>query len=189
MPPPVELSPQTFARLQAHAIPLVDNIESVINRLADFYETKGGAPKPAAVSSGGDVTNARQFSPVTPPDLTHTKVLAIEFNGKPLEHGRVTWGGLLIAAVREAKRKAKSPSDLKRLITINYVERQKEDEGYKFISDIGLSVQGQDANAAWKAACHIAQQLGCQLLVTFVWREKEGAAFPSVTGQFSIQAR
>jgi hypothetical protein len=189
MSPSVELSPQTFARLQAHAIPLVDNIESVINRLADFYETKGGAPIPAAVNGGGDVISARQFNPVAPPDLTHTKVLTIEFNGKPLEHGKVNWGGLLIAAVREAKRKAKSPSDLKRLITVNYVERQKEDEGYKFISDIGLSVQGQDANSAWRAACHIAQQLGCQLLVTFVWREKEDAAFPGVTGQFSIPAR
>src|SRR5271167_3958916 len=34
-----------------------------------------------------------------------------------------------------------------------------------------------------------AQQLGCQLLVTFAWREKEGAAFPGTTGQFSIPAR
>jgi hypothetical protein len=189
MSPSVELSPQTFARLQAHAIPLVDNIESVINRLADYYETKGGAPIPASANGGGDLQNVRQFNPVAPPDLTHTKVLTIEFNGKPLEHGRVNWGGLLVDAIREAKRKAKSPSDFKRLVTVNYVERQKENEGYKFLSDIGISVQGQDANSAWRAACHIAQQLGCQLLVTFVWREKEDAAFPGVTGQFSIQAR
>ena len=38
MSPTVELSQQTFARLQKYAVPLVDNIESVINRLADAYD-------------------------------------------------------------------------------------------------------------------------------------------------------
>ncbi len=187
MSPSIEISPQTFARLQAHAIPLVDNIESVINRFIDHYEAKSGTPIVDA-NSNGEQSNARQFSPLTPPDLTHTKVLAVEFNGKPLD-GRTNWGSLLIAAIREAKAKTKSINEFKKLIVVNYVDRQKEDEGYKFYSDIGISVQGQDANYSWKGACHIAQQLGCSLHVTFVWREKEGAASPGVTGQFSIPAR
>ena len=41
MSPSVELSPKPFARLQAHAVPLVDSIESVINRIVDYYEAKG----------------------------------------------------------------------------------------------------------------------------------------------------
>jgi hypothetical protein len=121
MVPSVELSPQTFARLQAHAVPLVDNIESVINRLADYYESKGGIPIPTSANGVGERIIARQFSPVTPPDLTHTKVLAIEFNGKPFNQGRVNWGGLLLATIREAKYKAKSPSELKRLVVVNFV--------------------------------------------------------------------
>ena len=48
MVPSVELSPQTFARLQAHAVPLVDSIETVIGRLIDFYEARDGAPVPAS---------------------------------------------------------------------------------------------------------------------------------------------
>ncbi len=187
MAPLIEISPQTFTRLQAHAIPLVDNIESVINRFIDHYEAKSGTPVVDA-SGNGEQSNARQFSPLTPPDLTHTKVLAVEFNGKPLD-GRTNWGSLLLAAIREAKAKTKSINEFKKLIVVNYVDRQKEDEGYKFYSDIGISVQGQDANYSWKGACHIAQQLGCSLHVTFVWREKEGAASPGVTGQFSIPAR
>ncbi len=187
MAPSVELSPQTFARLQAHAVPLVDSIESVINRVIDYYEAKGGAPAPASPGHDGR-KNIRQFNPIAPPDLTHTKVLAAELNGKPFEHSQTKWGGLLVAAIREARAKAKSPSDFKRLVTVNFVERQKDDEGYKFLPDIGVSVQGQDSNSSWRAACHIARQLGCQLQVTFVWREKDGAAFPGVTGQFSISA-
>jgi hypothetical protein len=40
--PSVELSPQTFARLQAHAVPLADNIETIIGRLIDFRAIKNG---------------------------------------------------------------------------------------------------------------------------------------------------
>jgi hypothetical protein len=186
MSPSVELSPTTFSRLQAHAVPLVDNIESVINRLIDFYESRDGAPVPAAA---GDLDNVRQFNPSAPPNLTHTKVLAIEFAGRALDRGQANWNGLLNVAIREAKAASKSVAEFKKLIIVNCVDGQKNDEGYRYLPDVGLSVQGQDANGAWKAACHIAQQLGRDLTVTFVWREKESAAFPGVTGRFLIAKR
>jgi hypothetical protein len=187
MSPSVDLSPATFTRLQAHAVPLVDTIESVINRLLDAFETKSGAP--VAAGDSGAPSPTRQFNPNTPPDLTHTKVLGIEFDGKPLARGEANWNGLLIAAIRAARAKAKSTAELKKLVVVNFVEGQKSDEGYRFLSDIGISVQGQDANGAWRGACHVAQQLGCELKATFIWREKEAAAFPGTTGQFHISGR
>jgi hypothetical protein len=187
MLPSIELSPATFGRLQAHAVPLVDTIESVINRVLDAYEAKGGTPVPAA--DGGEVSNIREFNPNTPPNLTHTKVLAIEFDGKRLAHDEAKWNRLLDKAIRAAKAKAKSSADLKKLVIVNYVEREKLDEGYHFLSDVGLSFQRQDANGAWRGVCHIAQQLGWKLKVTFIWRDKEGAAFPGLTGQFNIGSR
>ena len=187
MVPSVELSSQTFTRLQTHAVPLVDNIETVITRLIDFYEARDGAPVDApADGAGGKV---RQFNPLSPPVLTHTKVLAVEFCGKPLEHSQANWNGLLNATVREAKGRAKSTTELKQLVVIPHTDGKKVDEGYRFLSELGFSIQGQDANGAWKAACHIAQRLALPLAVTFVWREKEGAAFPGVTGRLSIPAR
>src|ERR1700677_116910 len=175
MMPSVELSAHTFARLQVHAVPLVDNIETVIGRLLDFYEAKDGAP---AAENGESGAKIRKFNPLSPPSLTHTKVLDAEFCGRPLEYGQANWNGLLNVAVREAKDRSKSTADLKRLIVIPYLEGRKEDEGYRFLPEIGLSIQGQDANGAWKAACHIAQRLGVTAAAIFVWREKEGAAFP-----------
>lgn len=184
MVPSIEISPQTFARLQACAIPLVDNIETVITRLIDFYEAREGATVPG---SGAEAANEiRQFNPLSPPSLTHTKVLAVEFCGKPLEHRQANWNGLLDAAVREAKARANKASELKQLIVIPYVEGPKTNEGFRFLSDAGVSVQGQDANGAWKGACHIAQRLGLAIAATFVWREKEGAAFPGVTGRLAV---
>lgn len=161
--------------------------EDVINRLLDAYEKKDGAPSAAAGNgAGGDI---RRFNPVTPPDLTHTKVLTIEFHGEPLDRRQANWNALLDSAVRKAKSEAKSATELKRLVFVNLEDGKKTDKGYRFLPDVNLSVQGQDTNGAWKAVCHIAQQLGCQLKVTFVWSDREGAAFPGVTGQFSIAGR
>ena len=106
MVPSVELSSQTFARLQALAVPLVDNPQTVINRLIDFFEAREAHlllfPAMAAENK------IRQFSPVSPPHLTHTKVLAVEFCSRPLEHREANWNGLLNAAIRRP-RPAPSP--------------------------------------------------------------------------------
>ena len=185
--PSIELSSHTFARLQALAVPLVDNPETVINRLIDFFEARESAPATAFVDGGGG-TKIQQFNSGSPPNLTHTKVLAVEFCGKPLEHREANWNGLLNAAVREAKARAKSAGELKQLVIVPFADGQKTDEGYRFLSDIGISIQGQDSNGSWKGARHIAQKLGLQLSVTFIWREKEGAAFPGVAGRLSITA-
>jgi hypothetical protein len=134
MSPSVDLSPTTFTRLQTHAVPLVDTIESVINRLLDAYEAKSGTPLTPTDSDDG--STARQFNPNTPCSLTHAKVLAIEFGGKPLARGDANWNGLLDAAVREARAKTKSSADLKKLLIVNFVEGEKSNEGYRLLSDV-----------------------------------------------------
>jgi hypothetical protein len=186
MAPSVPLSPTTFSRLQSHAVPLIDTIDSVITRLLDAYESKAGAP---AASGGADGDNIRQFNPSAPPDLTHTKVLSLEFAGKEFERSQISWNGLLYAAVREARARTSSAAPFKSLMPVSFVEGVKTSDGYRPLPDIGISVQGQDANGAWRAVRQIAQGLGCHVKVTFAWREKEGASFPGVTGQFSIAAR
>lgn len=186
MSPSVELSPATFGRLQSLAIPLVDTIESVINRLIDAYEQQGKGP---AAAEGGDGQNVRVFNPNTPPDLTHAKILGVSFDGKPLGRRQDNWNGLLNVAVREAKSRAKSEAEFKELMVVNHVPGEKTDEGYRPLPGTGISVQGQDANGAWRAVCHIAQKLGCQVSIKFAWREKEGAAFPGVTGQLALQGK
>ena len=95
---------------------------------------------------------------------------------------------MLNAVVRAAKGQAKTTAELRKLIIIPSIEGKKEDEGYRYFPDMDLSVQGQDANGAWKAARHIARKLGFQLAVTFVWREKEKAAFPGVIGKLVVEA-
>ena len=112
----------------------------------------------------------------------------MQFCGKTLERGDASWNGLLNAAILAASAKLKNAERVKQLIVANCIVGKKEDEAYRYISDAGISVQGQDAIAAWKAAHHIAVQLGCAFDIVFAWRHKEDAAFPGVTGRFCSAA-
>ncbi len=176
----VNLSDATFMRLQAHAVPLVDTIETVINRVLDTYEA-GKPPAPDESSYG-----ARVFNPAGPPNLAHTKVLSVELCGRRLPPPETNWNALLVAMIREAAKRLGSAEQIKDLVIVNCVLGRKEEDGYKFLPDVGLSLQGQDSNGAWKAAYHIAKNLGLPISVTFVWFQNEKAVLPGATGRFSV---
>jgi hypothetical protein len=65
---------------------------------------------------------------------------------------------------------------------VNLVQVKKMDEGYHHREGADISVQGQDANAAWRSVLFIAQNLMCSVEVSFLWRNKEGAEHPGKTG-------
>ncbi len=174
----VELSSVTFERLQKLAIPLVDTIETVVNRLLDERQAKDATGSPRVRSAE---PSRLAFASAAPPPLTHTKVLSITFDGKSVTR-EVTWAGLLREAIRRLPNDAKTPDALRRLIVVNFVTGQKTDEGYRYLPEAGISLQGQDAADAAKAAFHIAKQMGWPLEVEFVWRNKPGAAHPGQVG-------
>jgi hypothetical protein len=188
MSDPLEVSSATIARLQKHAKPFVDTVDSVINRILDQYENDLGqrSDDESDISAIGSITD---FNSESPPDLTHTKVLSVDFDKKGFPRSETTWNALLNDAVCLARRNTKSDDQLKRLILVNFVKGKKENEGYRYLADADLSVQGQDANAAWKAAYHIARQLQTPFEVIFTWRTKDGAAHPGVTGRFKPKPR
>jgi len=78
---------------------------------------------------------------------------------------------------------------LKKIILVNYVDgKGVQDKGYRFIEDAKLSVQGQDSNAAWKAAFHIIKAVGMNIDVSFGWENKDKAAYPGKSGRMIHEA-
>ena len=177
---PYDLRPETIARVEKHARPFVDTFDAVINRMIDAFE------RMATIE--GDLLavdpNVQDIDPASPPSLTHTQVLSVTFNKVKFSDAAASWNTLLLHAVRLARKRIKSDDELKRLILINFVFGRKENDGYRYLDDVDLSVQGQDANNAWKAIFHIARNLACSFEVVFIWRNKPGAAHPGVTGRF-----
>jgi hypothetical protein len=181
MPDPYELRDTTKARIGKHARPFVDTFDSVVNRILDVYEQVAPVQSDVTLPTAGEL---KDFDPATPPNLTHTKVLSITFNGKHFNPEMTTWNALLWEAIRVGREKIQSDEELKRAIAVNFVFGRKEEDGYRYLKDVDLSVQGQDSNGAWKGTFSIARKLGLTFDVVFAWREKEGAVNPGIHGRF-----
>ncbi len=175
MMPTVNLSDATFARLQKLAVPLVDDIDSVIAKLLD--KTSDGAPPDLDV---------RQFDPASPPNLAFSSVKSASVQGKALEKSIAHWNGLMMATIRAAHAAGLTPEQILDVLTVNAQAGRKEDSGYKFIEEVGVSVQGQDANAAFRQAYKLAVAAGLKLEVAFVWSNVAKAANPGVKGKLSV---
>jgi hypothetical protein len=179
MAPSIAISAATFERVQKHAIPLVDSFDTVLNRLLDVVE---GAS--TAVSEKREV-GPRKFDAIRPPSLTHTKVVSAKFGGATLQPAN--WNRLLDAAVIYAATNNADFSKLRRLVAVNVVRGKKEGDGYHYLSSADVSVQGQDANAAWRYAVLVAQSLGCDVEVSFIWRNKDSAEYPGQAGIMAFE--
>ena len=177
----VSMEDPTFERLQSHAKPLVDTIDSVISRALDVLEQSAS---PAAVTPIDGNAQERTIDPRRLPRLTHTKVLDASIAGTSIT--RPNWNRLVYEMLRLAMKRVGSFDELQKLCPVNMVRGRKEDEGYKYFSDIEMSVQGQEANGACRALVTLAEALGIALEIVFMWRQKEGADSPGARAHIRI---
>lgn len=181
MPHMISISDETFARMQSLAIPLVDTPDSIVLRALTALEAGGGGgAKP------GEQASAQSFNPAVPPSLSHTTLKSAVLAGTRFERSETSWNNLMIAAIREAFARGNSKLDLALMLTVNCVIGRREDSGYKYIEDVDLSVQGQDANSAWRQTYDLASRIGLGIEVEFVWQDNPKAAMPGATGRFSV---
>ena len=129
-----------------------------------------------------------EFADGKVPNLTHTKMLSAQVNGKPLPPSATNWNRLLDEVILQAAAKLKDPKALAQLIIVNHFVGKKEDQGYRHLVKAGISVQGQDAEAAWKATVHILKSLGMSAEVAFLWYDNDKAAHPGQTGKLTVNS-
>jgi len=56
-------------------------------------------------------------------------------------------------------------------------------KGYRYVPEIGISIQNVDAGHAWSNTLRLARQLHVEVGVDFEWMQKSEAAFPGEKGQ------
>lgn len=184
MVPQITISNSLYEKLKSLAVPFEDTQESVIARCVDFYASSHGK---ATKSQAGD-SGPMAFPADGPPDLTFTRPTAIKLDGVTYEKKDLYWNNLLFDVVARASKKV-SLDQLKKIILVNYVDGKGEQEkGYRFIETAKISVQGQDSNAAWKAAFHIIKAVGMNIDVSFAWDNKDKAAYPGKSGRMFHEA-
>jgi hypothetical protein len=183
MTPSIDLTDDLFTRLQKHAVPLVDTPLTVIARALDALEAGDEEPSSQAASPAGP----RSFNPAAAPNLSHTTPRRAQVADKALPKNQTYWNPIMFAVITEAAKKGVSTEDLLDLLTIPSVKGKKEDSGYRYLQEAGLSVQGQDANSAWKQTYRIASSVGVPVQVVFVWQDNPKAAMPGATGSFFVE--
>jgi len=182
----IEIPEPLLKRLQQHATPFVDTPVSVIERWADFYEQQNQqtlglkADSKAANSKHTPVEipqGISQFDPKRPPTLLHTRVRG-EFAGTPFSN----WNDLLRIAHIRAFKEARSFEELRKMTRAQIRKGPYSDEGYRFVPEVGISIQGVDAGHAWEYALRLAIQLKVTVNAEIEWRHNDKAAHPGERG-------
>ncbi len=190
MMPTAELSDLTNTRLQAIAIPLTDTHDSVIARLLDHWDaTKSNQPK---VIKPGEPIGMKEdgrmmiFDPATPPQLNFTNCVQVIINGKKLTKGESYWNTIMNVMIREVYSKGHNAQAIYDMLFVNAAVGEKTENGYKFLPEVGLSVQGQDSNAAFRQAYQLAEMHGITFEIWFAWQDNDKAAYPNRQGVFEL---
>ena len=179
--PEISIQQSTFERLQRYAKPFVDTPDTVITRVLDALEQQGNE-HPTGTEQAPETE--RRLNPDALPNLTHSKVLEASIGGQPIS--KPNWNRLLEEVLRQAMKRAGSFERLQESCPANMVKGPKEDEGFSYLSEIDISVQGQPANGASHAMVTISRRFGIALDVRILWRVKDGAAYPGGRGRIAV---
>lgn len=185
--PQIEITDQTKFRLQALAEPLVDTYDTVIGKLMDQHHAVGVSPAKPAVLAGqplGTLDGGRMiFSAANPPKLDFTTCFQIVIDGKQLDKSQTFWNNMVIYIVRLIHSKGKTKGDIIDMLThANAVIGEKTNYGYKYLDDVGISIQGQDSNSAFAQAHFLAIANSIKGNVFFSWQNNAKAVYPNGLG-------
>ncbi len=182
MMPVIRISDTNHRKLQKLAIPLVDNPDTLIGRLIDaaFEGVPYKIPnlneetKPAVTALQVSATIMDDIH--NHPNLTHTKMREASFGGVDLT--KANWSNLVKHAHEAAYRQLGSFQALRNASHTRIRQGRYTGNGFSYLENIDVSIQGQDANQSWENALRIARRLGVPIRVSFEWYSKQGADRP-----------
>jgi len=123
-------------------------------------------------------SGAMQFD--TAPGLSFTKPLSATIGGKSVSSPR--WSSILLTMIAQVKTKGFEGEKLVRELAVPAKAERYEDDGFKYHTELGISVQGQSAADAWKEVNRLAKKWGIPVTVEFWWRQNPKAQHPGRTG-------
>jgi hypothetical protein len=157
--------------------------DSVASRALDLLlERRGTVNGASANGNGHATTNTNDVVTLRPGtrELTHTRLLSATVSGTVLP--RPDWNSLLRDMHVMARKHLGSFEAVRKASGANLKQGRFEADGYRYIAEADLSIQGCDANHSCERAFNLAKAMNLPLSVSFRWREKDEAAHPGKTG-------
>jgi hypothetical protein len=175
--PMVTLSDASDAKLKLLVTdPFEDTRESLIAALIDAEVERRGV---ASNGNGrGNATNdhAVRLDPDSHDNLTFTRLISATVDGHPIH--RPKWNSIMNHLHILGRKRLSSYDALRRASGANVREGKYEADGYKYLPEADVSIQGVAANLAWSHALRLARALRVPIEVTLEWRDDPGAARP-----------
>lgn len=180
--PTINLSESSFAKLKTIAEPLVDTLETVIDRVIDeaVARRRDAAIGRSAMESPV-LEGALQLDPDSPPSLTFTRVRSARVEGSDLH--RPKWSSVMVHMHRLALAKLGSVDRLAAVSGARLRAGRHESDGFKYDPRGDFSIQGVEANLCWSHSLRLAREIGVELEVVLEWREK---ADPARRGKIAV---
>jgi uncharacterized protein with ParB-like and HNH nuclease domain len=135
--------------------------------------------------SEGAPAGVIEFSVVEPPHLRHSQVQVLKVNGSELP---ASWSAVLQELLRLAHVRDHGLAEIATHAGVPLQAGNVMTNGFSPVPGTDFSLQGQNADHAYEAACKLARWLGIGFYILFRWRDKQGAAYPGATGLLRMAA-
>lgn len=178
--PTITLSEQTYAKMKLAAEPFVDTEDSVVSRALDALFQLTGKPTNSNGQINGHSKRTISLDPGSQ-QLAHTRLLSAVIDGRPMY--RPKWNGIMNYLHELAIKRLGSFEQVRKASGANLRQGSYEENGYKYLPEADLSIQGVDSNLACEHSFRLARAMNIPLRFEFEWREKDGAAYPGQTGE------
>ena len=120
------------------------------------------------------------------PRLTFARIRDAKIDGCKVT--RASWNRLVALLIIRALHEDVSFEEACRIGASRVVRRRKEDQGFVFYPEGGISVQGREADLAGRAAVALAERLHVDLDVGFQWLREKDALRPGDKARFQYSA-
>lgn len=180
MMPVVRLNDATFADLKTLATWLgtetpSQTIDAIVAQTMTKLDLERDVEEVAIADSDSDLLEFKAA-----PGLAFTRVLGATVDGQPLP--KANWASLLLAVVAAVKSQGLSADELVKALDIPASRSKLNTQGYTYYQHLGISVQGQSAQDAWKECERLATKFQVPVEVHFQWRDNPKAQHPGRQG-------
>jgi len=178
--PVIRLSDATFSELKTVATWLSaktpsETIDRLVREKLDELGLERDTGDGPEIASNNDVMKFDKA-----PGLSFTRLTAAKVGGVPLK--KINWAQLLLAMIAAIKAKGLSGSKLVSELQVPTKSTQYSNEGYTYYPELGISVQGQATQDAWKEIDRIATKWAISVEAEFQWRQHAKAQYPGRSG-------
>jgi len=183
MMPVIRISDAIFVDLKSVATWLgTDTPSQTIDRLVrekmeQLSLERDDAPADAAVRDAPNDEIEFQSAP----GLSFTRVLEASVNGMAVK--KANWVNVLLGTAGSVKTtRGLDPKALSNELQVPCKALEYEAEGYRYRPELGVSIQGQSAQDAWREISRLANKYRLPVEVRFQWRQNDKAQYPGRIG-------